>query len=139
MKPRFVILFALLVVPALVVLGCGNSSTFTPDTTPPLAPVLQGANMDAANVAMWWEPNSEPDLNGYYVYVEQDGVSHLYNRTPITDAYAVVPVDGSSSVRVYVTAVDVSGNESSPSASTRPTLVPSLQIHPDQNDHLTGF
>jgi len=137
MKPRFVILFALLVVPALVVLGCGNDTTFSPDTTPPLAPVLQGANMDAGMVAVWWQPNAESDLNGYYVYLEEDGVTTLSNRRPLSNAYAVIPVTGNS-VRVYVTAVDISGNESSPSASARPTLVQEAQVHTGQND-LTDF
>lgn len=137
MKPRFVILFALLVVPALVVLGCGNDTTFSPDTTPPLAPVLQGANMDAGMVAVWWQPNAEPDLNGYYVYVETDGVAKLANSRPITTAYSVVQVQGPA-VRVYVTAVDISGNESSPSASARPTLVENDKVHSGQND-VTGF
>jgi len=139
MKPRFNILFALLVVSALVVVGCGSDTTYTPDTTPPLAPVLQGANMDGGVVAVWWQPNSEPDLNGYFVYVEQDGTTRAINQQPIAQPYAAIPVDVSSSVRVFVTAVDISGNESSPSASAHPTNVDEAETHTGLNDRLTDF
>ncbi len=123
MKPSFVSLYALLLVPALLFVGCGDDETTAPDTAPPLAPVLSGANEDGGLIAVWWEENTEPDLAGYYVYLEQDGITRLVNTTPISNAYATIHVTPDSPLHVFVTAVDWSGNESSPSATRRAVSV----------------
>lgn len=119
MKPRFMSLYALLLVPALLFVGCGDDETTAPDTAPPLAPVLTGANEEGGLIAVWWEENTEPDLAGYYLYLEQDGTTRLVNSTPISNAYATIQATPDSPLHVFVTAVDWSGNESSPSATRR--------------------
>jgi len=131
MKPSFVALYALLLAPALLIAGCGSDTQFTPDTTPPLAPVLEGANQSKDVVAMWWRPNTEADLNGYFVYVVRGGEAELYNAHPITNNYATITVEDGITPLVYVTAIDLSGNESSPSAQRRPE-----DLDSDQNNRL---
>jgi len=132
MKPRFVSLYALLLVPALLFVGCGDDEPTAMDTVPPLAPVLNGANEDAGLVAVWWEENTEPDLAGYYLYLEQDGTTRLVNAAPLTNAYATIEVADGSLAHVYVTAVDWSGNESSPSATRRAVSFDTPDDHDDR-------
>jgi hypothetical protein len=119
MKPRFVPFYALLLVPALLFVGCGDDDPTALDTVPPLAPVLNGAIEDGGLVAVWWAENTEPDLAGYFLYLEQDGTTRLVNATPLANAYATIQIVENSPIHVYVTAVDWSGNESSPSATRR--------------------
>ena len=119
MKPRFVPFYALLLVPALLFVGCGDDDPTAIDTVPPIAPVLTGANDDGGHVAVWWEQNTEPDLAGYNLYLEQDGTTRLVNNSPLVEAYATIQIADGSPAHVYVTAVDWSGNESSPSATRR--------------------
>ena len=134
MMPRFVPFYALLLVPALLFVGCGDDDPMALDTVPPLAPVLNGANEDGGLVAVWWEENSEPDLAGYNLYVEQDGNTRLVNDTPLTSAYATIQIADDNPVHVYVTAIDWSGNESSPSATRRAVTVD----RPDGSDDDRG-
>ena len=119
MRRRFVTLYTLLLVPALVFVGCGDDEALAPDTTAPLAPVFEGANVESGVVAAWWQANAESDLSGYFVYVIQAGQTSRTNSEPLTQAYTTISVDPGTPVRVYVTAVDVSGNESSPSATRK--------------------
>ena len=131
MKRRFVMVLALM--PLVAFWGCGSTdTTTTPDTTPPLAPQLNGATLEGGNIGVWWSPNSEPDLAGYYVYYVENGVTHPASTEPITSSYMVISDVVNSPVDVYVTAIDYSGNESSPSASVRAstqvTADPSRQI-----------
>jgi hypothetical protein len=113
MKPSFRIALLLVFVPAMLLVGCGDSA-LEPDTTAPLAPVLKGA-ISAGDVAtVWWDSNTEPDLSGYYVYVTENGTTRQINAKPTVNNVATVDVsDGNAGV--FVTAIDFSGNESSPS------------------------
>ena len=129
MKRRFVMVLALM--PLVAFLGCGTDTTTTPDTTPPLAPQLGGATLQNGSVGVWWSSNSEPDLAGYYVYYVENGVTQSASDSPITSTYIVVSAGNTGPVDVYVTAIDYSGNESSPSASVRASTQagePSRQI-----------
>ncbi len=123
MKQSFASLVAVTLMLGMVLVGCGDSTSVSrPDTTPPLAPVVMGAGA-AGNVAqIWWQGNIEPDLAGYTVYVTANGVTHRVNDRPIHGMSMSVPVEGSSQVTLYITASDVSGNESSPSAARIVTL-----------------
>jgi len=120
MKPSIVALCALLIAPTLLIAGCGNDTQLTPDTTAPLAPVLEGANSSQDVVGMWWRPNTEADLDGYFVYLVVNGAAELQNERPITDNFATITITDGTRPLVYVTAVDLSGNESNPSAQRRP-------------------
>ncbi len=123
MKQSFASLVAVTLMLGMVLMGCGDSTSVSrPDTTPPLAPVVMGAN-GAGNVAqIWWQGNIEPDLAGYTVYATMDGVTHRVNDRPIQGTSMSVPVRNSGLVTLYITASDVSGNESSPSATKVVTL-----------------
>ena len=132
MKRRLSIVLALL--PIVGLWGCGQDTTTSPDTTPPLAPQLDGATMDHGIVGVWWQANTEPDLAGYFVYVVEDGVTRSAVTDPIASNYLLVDVGTTGSIEVYVTAIDYSGNESSPSNSRRP----SAQIIDPNRDFLGG-
>jgi len=74
MKRRFVMVLALMSL--MAIWGCGGTdTTTTPDTTPPLAPELAGADVYNGTIGVWWGANTEPDLAGYYVYYVQNGQS----------------------------------------------------------------
>jgi hypothetical protein len=119
MKRRVMLGCVLALLPLIGVWGCTDTTT-APDTTPPLAPHLDGATLNNGSVGVWWEPNTEPDLAGYYVYLVIDGTPQSAVPHPIADNSLVVDLNGSTGpVDVYVTAIDVSGNESSPSTSVR--------------------
>ena len=118
MKRRFVMVLALMSLVAIW--GCGGTdTTTTPDTTPPLAPQLAGADVYNGTIGVWWSANTEPDLAGYYVYYVQNGVTHNASTDPVTNNYLTIDAPSGSPVDVFVTAIDYSGNESSPSATMR--------------------
>jgi hypothetical protein len=118
MKPRFV--QALLLVSVLAVAGCGgdNAPATIPDTVPPLTPVVDGVSGNGSVAYIWWEPNTEPDLAGYFVYVTVNDETHAVNATPTRYNYMYVDAEGTA-VRLQVSAIDHSGNESSRSAAWR--------------------
>ena len=90
--------------------------------------------MDHGIVGVWWQANTEPDLAGYFVYVVEDGVTRSAVTDPIASNYLLVDVGTTGSIEVYVTAIDFTGNESSPSNSRRP----SAQIIDPNRDFLGG-
>jgi len=114
MKFRMVLLAAAVAISSLGLIGCGDDSTtsLTPDTTPPLAPVILGARGNDSAVAVWWNDNTEPDLNGYNVYIEEHGVLVRINQQPIKGTYLVYNKNSEGIHSVRVTAVDFTGNES---------------------------
>jgi hypothetical protein len=127
MKLRYAILAIML--PTLALVGCSDSSeVLGVDTAAPLAPVIQGAGVRDGMMVVWWSANGEADLDGYNVYATEGGVTSRLNRNlPIDNNRYTAPIDGGS-LEVYVTAVDVSGNESSPSVT--------LSVHADQQDEI---
>ena len=119
MKRRFASLYALALVPALLLAGCGDEETTTGiplDTTPPLSPVLEGTSGEDGWAYVWWKSNTEPDLDGYFVYEIRDGQPHRLNDFAQDSNYMSIEAE-SGVVYVYVTAIDFSGNESSPSTT----------------------
>jgi endoglucanase len=117
MKRRYLTVLALW--PLAALWGCGADTTTTPDTTPPLAPQLGGATLQDGTLGVWWQANTEPDLAGYNVYLVEGGVTHSAAANPITSNYLIIDAGTASPIYVYVTAIDYSSNESSPSASLR--------------------
>ena len=112
------IAFLAITAAALVLTGCSEdaSNPVQLDTTPPLAPVMLGARGDNGSVGVWWEANTEVDLAGYNVYQNTGGQASRMNHVVIDHNYFSGQIDHNL-VTVYVTAVDFTGNESSPSSS----------------------
>lgn len=111
-------LAGLLVLATLSMAGCGDdSSNITGiDTAPPQAPrLLNGYSKESGKVVLVWAPNNESDLAGYQVY--QGDVP-----TPVgfvgANQHAVMLEHWISDEAPYrLTAIDLSGNESAPSAT----------------------
>jgi hypothetical protein len=125
MKLRFTSVFTLVVLAAMLVVGCGDDAATTPiiDTTPPLAPVIEGARGDDGFVRVWWQHNTEADLRGYNVYLVGNSIQKL-NRAPLEGNMFAAPTDLGGTVQVYLTALDWSGNESAPSNAKSVTIAP---------------
>ncbi len=104
-----------------------NLLTITPrDTFPPAAPTgligifVPAGNREPAYVDLSWVVSSEPDLAGYRVYrSERAGVlgTSLDTQLLLTPAFRDMNVVSGRRYLYAVTAVDRSGNESSPSAA----------------------
>lgn len=120
-----------------------NSSTVTStpdapaDTTAPAAPA--GLTVTAGNkqALLSWDANPELDLSGYNVYV--DGVKK--NTSLITsESYTVTGLVNDQTYTFTVSAVDTSGNESTPSTGVTGTPESDLlnppegSTHPELND-----
>jgi hypothetical protein len=105
------------------------SDTFPPQSPTGLVAIPTGAG---AAIDLSWQPNTETDLTGYHVYRQELtasdqplGTSQRLTQTPVTgpafhDASAVA----GHHYAYRVTAVDATGNESTPSA-------PVLQTAPE--------
>jgi hypothetical protein len=117
MKPSFALGLLPVLVPALMLMGCGDD--LTPDTTPPLAPIIGGATGADGEISVWWQPNTEADLAGYHCYVVENGVTRQVNENPIVNTYVSADVNDQGQLHVFITAVDFSRNESSPSATRK--------------------
>ncbi len=107
------------------------------DTFPPKAPAglatipgateAQNGSQPVSYIDLSWEPNSEPDLAGYFVYRQLarpngDPQGPLGKMTPLpiaAPAYRDVAVTPGQRYIYTVTAVDASGNESAPSAKAQ--------------------
>jgi len=88
------------------------------DVFPPAPPQGLSSIYSAGAVELVWTANTEPDLAGYNVYRLEDHTPRLLNkellRTPIYRDTTAAP---GKTLTYYVTAVDLSGNESKPSAN----------------------
>lgn len=86
------------------------------DTFPPAPPQGLSSIYSAGAVELVWSANSEPDLAGYNVYRLDNRVPRRLNkdlvRTPIFRDATAPP---GATLVYYVTAVDLTGNESKPS------------------------
>jgi hypothetical protein len=97
-----------------------SSETFeiTPrDTFPPSPPQRLTALYTTRAVELVWDANTEPDLAGYNVYRrEGEGPFQKVTAEPLrTPIYRDSAASEAKSYVYHVTALDVSGNESSPS------------------------
>ncbi len=83
------------------------------------------AFLNAASVQLSWQPNGEPDLQGYNIYV---GTQSRHYTTPIpagnVTQYEVTDLDDGQLYYFTLTAVDNSGNESGYSSEVSHTTVP---------------
>ncbi len=86
------------------------------DTFPPAAPEGLSSIYSAGAVELIWTANAEPDLAGYNVYRVEGCTPQRLNkdllRTPI---FRDTTATAGAALNYYVTAVDLSGNESKPS------------------------
>ncbi len=101
------------------------------DTTPPASPVGLAAIADGPAVDLSWEPNTEPDLAGYWVERSPapDPRSAAETWRRLNQMLLQVPAfrdqpPGAGSFRYRVLAVDASGNLSLPAAPARVTVHP---------------
>ncbi len=96
-----------------------------PDTESPAAPTGLTATAGDTLVNLDWTDNTEPDLDGYYVYRSQAGGPYdLITANPLSlSEYQDTGLANGVTYHYTVSAVDVSGNESEPSADASATPV----------------
>ncbi len=92
------------------------------DRFPPAVPSGLAAIAGLNSVQLTWNPGTEPDLSGYYVYRSEGGqpfvrVGELQNAPSYTDR----AVEAGKRYRYAVSAVDQGGNESARSDATEAT------------------
>jgi hypothetical protein len=87
------------------------------DTFPPAAPRALSAIYAAEAVELVWTANAEPDLAGYNVYRREEGgpAQRLNPETLRTPIYRDTAVTAGHKYLYYVTALDLTNNESAPS------------------------
>jgi hypothetical protein len=87
------------------------------DTFPPAAPRALSAIYAAEAVELVWTANAEPDLAGYNVYRREEGApTQKMNREMLpTPIFRDSSVTAGHRYLYYVTALDLTNNESSPS------------------------
>lgn len=108
-------------------LGCLEA----PDFAPPAAPAGLAATAGSQEVALTWSPGMEPDLAGYLVYraTTRAGPFALQNPAPISSpGLSQTGLISGQTYWYYVTAVDGSGNESTPSPLVNATPTPPLKL-----------
>jgi len=118
-------------------ISSGEISLTLRDTFPPAAPTglatipNQPSNsQQSASIDLSWNPNSEPDLAGYFVYRRPVGPSSESQAPPIKltpnpipgPAYRDLSATPGQTYAYTVTAIDNSNNESTPSTPTEETL-----------------
>jgi hypothetical protein len=88
------------------------------DVFPPAAPRDLTAIWTAGTVEIVWTPSAEPDLAGYNVFRRQAGGAEIrVNKEPVrTPVFRDSSAQPGNSYFYRVTAVDLTGNESAPSA-----------------------
>ena len=106
--------------------------TFPPRIPSGLAAIPAEDNAAARYIDLSWEPNTEADLAGYFVYRQlarpngdpQGPLARLTQSPVTTPAFRDVAVNAGQRYIYWVTAVDASGNESAPSAKAQETVTP---------------
>ncbi|WP_282937182.1 fibronectin type III domain-containing protein [Paenibacillus sp. RC67] len=92
------------------------------DKTPPAVPTGLQAQAGDAQVGLSWKANSEADLKGYNVYVND-----ALKATVTATTYAVIGLTNGTEYKFSVSAVDTNGNES---AKTELTATPKAAQEP---------
>ena len=98
------------------------------DKYPPAAPDLLQPNAVSGRIALFWSPNSEPDLAGYILWRSTDPnlppdkwnrlTPDIYTKTTFTDTN----VETGKTYYYYVIAVDTTGNQSKSSRVVSETV-----------------
>ncbi|MBM3285938.1 MAG: T9SS type A sorting domain-containing protein [Candidatus Eisenbacteria bacterium] len=107
--------------------GCSNDAaaqTFLPlDTSPPAAPMGLAAADEGDRVRLAWFPSAEPDFADYALHRRQTGSPDVWT-VPGLLSPSFLDTTASPEIEYFysVTARDVSGNPSSPSAEVAVTL-----------------
>ena len=112
--------------------GSNEVSATPTDQAPPAAPTGLQATAGDGQVDLNWDANSEDDLAGYNVYRSTSSFQETANATQVNDelvgeaSYTDADLTNGTEYFYRVTAVDDTGNESSPSnqASAQPTAPP---------------
>lgn len=94
------------------------------------------ASTDGSSASISFNNNSEKDVVGYRLYKSNNGVDFVYTGNSILIGQSTVFTDSGSGATYYVTAVDVAGKESSPSATVGLGSVPEEIADPDGNEPL---
>lgn len=96
------------------------------DTTAPSIPTGVSAVGRQGAVLLDWTGNTEDDLKGYYIY--QHTANQFSNSTQIAfvnaDQFFRANLDDNDTFYFWITAIDFSGNESSPSSVASATTLP---------------
>ncbi len=108
-----------------------------PDTTPPTSPTLSGSATSATSVNLSWTTSSDNvGVVGYDLYRNNSKLT-----TVAGTSYSDNSVSPSTSYTYYVKALDLAGNNSSPSNTisvTTPVLVTNITITSQQVSAKTG-
>jgi len=93
---------------------------------PPTAPGGFDSRVIGNDIEFSWIPNEEPDLAGYNIYRADDpqGPFESINPSLIDTSYFYYQKFERGLYHFYVTAVDIDGNESTPSEMQSQTLLP---------------
>jgi len=128
---KMIVTFMLIAATTLVGAGCSDDNPVNPtasiDTAPPAVPANLSVEYAAQTAYINWDMNTvDPDLAGYIVTREHNGITEILVGTPtlITSYEDANPLVGTSLYHVY--AVDQSGNQSAVATVTL-TVVTSHQ------------
>lgn len=96
----------------------GERDTFAPGAPRELNGVAKSSSLE-----LTWAANAETDLAGYFIYQSTDNetFTKLNSRLVSTTSYAVEGLNAETTYYFYVTAIDLSRNESSASAALKIT------------------
>jgi hypothetical protein len=105
-----------------------------------LAPAMAFEPAMAADLKIVWQPNSEPDLAGYFVYygVETNFYTHRF-AVGLQTEYTIRHLTSGETYFVAVTAVDTAGNESAFSEEVRVRIPYKNDTPPEQPRLLTSY
>ncbi len=100
-----------------------TSWSFTVDTTPPAQVTgVTVTTISSSQLDVTWTANTELDIDHYNVYRSTiSGGSYDLVASPATNSYSDVGLAASTTYYYVVTAVDVAGNEGTPSAEVSGT------------------
>ncbi|NVJ59418.1 MAG: endonuclease [Gammaproteobacteria bacterium] len=104
-----------------------NAQSFSgsTDTTPPAIPNGLTATATANEIDLSWQANTESDLAGYNIFLSSDGTNFTQVNTELetTVAYLVMGLNPATNYFLRVSAIDLSGNESTQSEALNVTTL----------------